>query len=320
MKKIGSVLVICVFYFHTFSQVNELEQFRKSLTVFVNYDRGKIDTIPKTEQNSDRLRGAMERDFLAFALHPTSNHLDSLKAKGKTDGKATYWFNQWTYHFASLKINPIQREAVNNSYYAIGFSGLYDYNLSNFVSVIVQPFTIDSALYSVYYMKLNGVGTYYVKDCQRNEIVFSHTAFTSDFALYGIHSIDSKHLLIIESMGENGQRAFVVQRNQGTWKKIDAFEGNQLPQNLTDFATKKYIKSRTYLWIASTHTIHTHYGYGFFTKYALKFDPKTKTLFYVTGSETLQRVEASWVNNYFKIDDGFLGDFLINESPPMPDY
>lgn len=304
----------------SFSQVDELEQFRTSLTTYVNYDRRKIDSIPPSKSHNDLLKTEMEKQFLAFVLHPESHLIDLLKSKGKTDGKSTFWFNQHSYHISKMKMDVLNKNTLNNTYYAIDFYGVYDYDLSQFVSFIVQPFSVGNINYTVYYYKLNGTGKYFIKDTKSNQIVFSNDAFTSDYPLSAIHVLDSNHLLLLESMGDHGQRVFVVENHLQPWKKIEAFEGIQLDQNFTDFKTRTYSKSRTYLWIASTHTIHTNYGYGFFKKYALQFDANTKTISYSTGQSDVQTLKASWVDNRFLIDDCFLGDFLNNDSPPLPDY
>lgn len=316
------IVTFFVFGIHllAFSQVEELEHFRKSLTMYVNYDHGKIDSIPISKHRNDQLKADMEKQFLSFVMHPKSHLIDSLKSKSKTDGKSTFWFDQWSYRIAKMKMDLMNKNTLNNTYYSIDFQGFYDYNLSQFVSFMVQPFTVENKDFTVYYYKLNGIGKYYIKDTKTNQIVFSNDAFTSEYPLSAIHVLDSDHLLLLESMGENGQRIFVVEHHHQPWKKIEAFEGKQLAQNFTDFKTRTYTKTRTYLWIASTHTIHTHYGYGFFKKYALQYDASTKTISYVSDISSTQTKKATWVENRFRIDDCFLGDFLINETPPMPDY
>lgn len=142
------IVTFFVFGIHllAFSQVEELEHFRKSLTMYVNYDRGKIDSIPISKHRNDQLKADMEKQFLSFVMHPKSHLIDSLKSIGKTDGKSTFWFDQWSYRIAKMKMDLMNKNTLNNTYYPIDFQGFYDYNLSQFVSFMVQPFTVEKKI------------------------------------------------------------------------------------------------------------------------------------------------------------------------------
>jgi hypothetical protein len=160
-------IVFVLIKLSSFGQVNELEKFRKEITLFVNYDNGKIDSLPKSIENSLRLRKNYGTAFLEFIKNKDSKNLDNLKNKS-INNKTDYIIGNNNYSFNSQRKDPFVKSLENNVNYNITFYGLYDYKLSNFVSFYIQPFILDTTEYVVYYCKLNGQGTYYIKDVNRN--------------------------------------------------------------------------------------------------------------------------------------------------------
>jgi hypothetical protein len=313
-------IVFVLIKLSSFGQVNELEKFRKEITLFVNYDNGKIDSLPKSIENSLRLRKNYGTAFLEFIKNKDSKNLDNLKNKS-INNKTDYIIGNNNYSFNSQRKDPFVKSLENNVNYNITFYGLYDYKLSNFVSFYIQPFILDTTEYVVYYCKLNGQGTYYIKDVNRNIIVFQSEGQTSNAPIKKFIKIDNNHILIVEDLGDNGQRALVVDIKLNKWKTLNAFNGKAFLNNSTDYATKAEMQNRTYLRFAETKSIITVYGAAFLKKYEIDFNEKTKTISYKKynkkESEVLE-IKAKWENRLFKIDDYYIGKDLEDRDLPMP--
>ena len=71
-------IVFVLFQLNSSGQINELEKFRKEITLFVKYDNGKIDSLPKSMETSIQLRKNYETAFLAFMNSRDSKNLDQL--------------------------------------------------------------------------------------------------------------------------------------------------------------------------------------------------------------------------------------------------
>ncbi|MEO5966694.1 MAG: hypothetical protein ABIP68_04975 [Ferruginibacter sp.] len=317
MKITGLIITLFIWGLNSFAQVKELENFRNELTFFINYDNGKIDSIKKSEENTAKFKNNMEKSFLQFVLNKESKNLDNLKTLGKNDGKNNYWFVNRTYSFINLRREMLVKSLENNVDYYIGFSGLYDYQLSNFVSFYIQPLTINKVEYAVYYYKLNAVGKYFIKQIKNNKIVFSSEAFTSYAPILSLNEIDKNHILIIEDMGNDGQRAIVLKIENKIWEPTDAFKGKLInpkdPKSIKSFSER-----RTYLRLVSTKTINSHLSYEYLKGNGIKFNTESKTISYTTNQDNSTSNKAKWENNMFVIDDYYLGEHLIDESPPFP--
>lgn len=318
MKRTLPSLLLLFFTLPSFSQVTELEAFRKNLTRWVWYDQGKIDSIPKTTANTIRLKKAAEASFLQFVLHPDSKNLDSLKAHAKQGG-GSYYFDQYSYFFSNRRRIPTERSLENNVDYAISLYGLYDYTLPNFVSLVIQPFTVDGVSYAVYYYSTNRQGTYYIKDVQKNTIVYTGTVPTDNMPIQQFSRIDNHHVILVENMADQGQRALVLNTAKATWIPSDAFKGKAFPDNATDFSKKVMKEKRRYLWLAANSSLIANYESRYLT---LAFDEGSKTLSYLqltdrSGNNT-KKIEAKWQNSQFLIDDYYLGEHLHDEPLPIP--
>ena len=317
MKILGLIIAFSITSLYSFSQVKELENFRNKLTFFVNYDNGKIDSLQKTEVNTAKFKTNMEEAFLQFVLHKESKDLENLKKIGKSDGKMTYWFDKLTYSFTNLRREMLVKSLENNVDYYIGFSGLYDYQLSNFVSFYIQPFTINKVEYAVYYYKLNSAGKYFIKQIKNNKVVFSSEAFTSNAPILSLNDLDKNLILVIEDMGDNGQRALVLKTDNKIWESTEAFKGKLI--NIKDpKSDKSFIEKRTYLRLVSTKTINSHLSYGYLKGNGIKYNAESKTISYKTSYDNSTSNKAKWENNMFVLDDYYLGEHLIDESPPFP--
>lgn len=312
-------LCCCFSFLDGFTQEKELESLRSSIYQFVQYDRGKIDSIPKNKQNDVRLKSALELAWTNFMLHKDSKNLDSLKKKA-INNKTSYIIGNYNYFFHDMKKNPVLKSLENNINHSIVFYGIYDYALSNFVSVFIQPFKVGEKSLVIYYFKLNGSGNYYIKDIATNKIIFTSAAFTSNAPVVSFQTIDDKHYLLVEDMEKNGQRAMVIENNTGIWKQVKAFKGKTFQNPFGPYTEKKDAGVRYYLRFAVNKNIMSIYGASFLKNYELQFDEKTKILSYREYRKNEENVvkEATWKNNAFVIDDYYIGEHLNDESIPFP--
>jgi hypothetical protein len=303
-----------------FSQEKELESLRSSIYQFVQYDKGKIDSIPKNIQNDVRLKSALDLAWMNFMLQKDSKNLDSLKQKA-INNKTSYIIGNHNYFFHDLRKNPMIRSLENNVNHSIVFYGIYDYELSNFVSVFIQPYKVGNKSLVIYYFKLNGSGKYYIKDIATNKIIFSSPALTSIAPVVSFQTIDDKHYLLVEDMENNGQRAMVIENKNGVWQQIKAFKGKSFENELGPYAEKTSKGIRNYLRFAENKNMVSIYGSGFFKKYEIQFDEKNKTISYkqysINETET-REVKSVWKNNCFEMDDYYIGEHLNDEPMPFP--
>lgn len=302
-----------------YAQVKELENLRSSIFRFTQYDNGKTDSIPKSKENTERLKKELERAWMAFIMHKDSKNLDALKRDG-INNRSSYTIGDHTYFLSELLLDLTNRKPENNRYYSIGFYGIYDYGLPNFVYTYIQPFTIYGKELVVYYFKLNGAGTYYIKEVESNKIIFKSEALTSNAPIMAFQAIDSKHCLMIEDMGNDGKRALVIDNASSMWKPIKAFKGKSFNQPLGDYTKKSDVGSRYYLRFAENKHIVSGYGESFLKKYELHFEEATKTVSYKhfpKNNEEEVTVKSIWQNNSFTIDDYYIGEHLNDQPIPF---
>lgn len=312
-------LCCCFSFMDAFSQEKELESLRSSIYQFVQYDKGKIDSIPKNKQNDVRLKSALDLALMNFMLHKDSKNLDSLKQKA-INNKTSFIIGNHNYFFHDLRKNPMIRSLENNVNHSIVFYGIYDYELSNFVSVFIQPCKIENKSLVIYYFKLNGSGNYYIKDIATNKIIFTSSALTSNAPIFALQTIDEKHYLLVEDMENNGQRAMVIENNTGNWKQAKAFKGKTFQNSLGPYTEKKDAGPRYFLRYAENKNIVSIYGSSFLKKYEIQFDEKTKILSYREYRKNEEHVvkKATWKNNVFVIDDYYIGEHINDEPMPFP--
>ena len=316
MKRLLSPFILFVFCTHSFAQVEELENFREKLSLFVDYDKGLVDSIPRSDANTTRLKNAARESFRLFVLHKDSKNLDSLKALARNEG-GSYNFDNYSYLFNELRRVPTIRSLDGTTDYGIVFYGLYDYGMPYFITVYIQPFTVAGEKYVIYYYSTNQKGTYCIKDVLKNKIVYTGAAVTHEAPVQKLYRIDSRHLLLVENMADKGQRALVLNAEKADWHQVEVFKGNSFPDNATDFSKKALKDKRAYLWVASNKMFATEYGTRYLT---ITFDETSKILSYtqfLAGNAT-KKIEAKWQNNQFIIDDYYLGEYLNDDPIPMP--
>jgi len=305
---------------HSSGQVNELEQFRKALTTFVLYDNGKIDSIPRSDANTKRLQQRYQAAFIAFVNKNDSTKTDSLN-RVNIEMKHKLHIGNNLYFFSVMHRDPYNRSLYNNADYHITFYPVYDYKLPDFVSFYIQPYTITGAQLVAYYCKLNGKGTYYIKDVASNRIVFRSDAFTRNAAIRSIARVDKNHVLIVEDMGDAGERALVVNTSGRDWTMINGFYGKAFLNSTEKYTETTAPQKHRYFRFAQTRTIISKYGSSFLKKYAIHFDEQTQTISYKRyhQKETeVKTISARWIKNLFIMDDYYMGQDIDDSEIPFP--
>lgn len=302
------------------AQTNELELLRHSIYRFIDYDRGKTDSIAKNKENSERLKAELDLAWMNFVLHKNSISLEALKKEGKNN-TTSYSIGAHSYFFHEFKRNQLNPSLLNNVNYNITLYGVYDYGLPNFVSIHIQPFIINHKELVAYFYSLNGIGTYQIKDIESNKIIFKSEAITSGNPIQDLFSLDDQHLLIIENMGKNGKRAMVIASNNEVAKPINGFKGKVLTETNNEFKLSEKIVNHKYLWFCEGKYLNGLYGEGFLKQYEINFNDKNKTISYKKYDKEKDGgvlIQADWKNNQFVIDDYYLGKDLNDEPLPFP--
>lgn len=307
-------------------QVTELENFRKTLTHFVFYDRNQIDSIPKTDELTKSLTEKVKDDFRKFVLHPQSSSIENLKSQAKTNN-SSYWFNNYSYFFSSLKYyfglnpDPTLNLPVIES---ISFYGLYNYSHSDFISLYIEQCESGNLNFVIYSYIVNNTTYYFIKDIHTNKIVFERQIQTTGVPISGLYRIDDNHVLLVEDdMNISGQSALVVSTQKDIWEPIYAFKGMAYLTDSNNKLEKKLTDNRMLMKLVSTKTIGSVWGTtSIRNNYGLYFDAKSRSLCHKIllkkgGSET-RKICAIWNNNIFEINDYYLGDHLEDSEIPYP--
>lgn len=318
IKQIVCILMTAMIGLSSAAQVDELQNFRKKVAAFIPYDRGKVDSLPREASRTEKFRKELDELFLLFVEHKHTNNLDSLKSKCKVKKGNSFYFDNHGYSFNERYRDITLRRAPNNIDYHIGFYGIYDYRLPNFAGMYIQPFRVKGRQYIVYSYSLNGKGYYFIKDSASNKVMYKGDCITSELPIRAFRMIDERHFLVVEDMGDWGQRAMVLVKTAKGLEPIQAFRGKAFAEGSTEFRQKVFAEKRRYLWLASNRTLNTQYGSG---KISLGLDEKESILFYQrvkskTDKEMI-RVEAKWKKNLFEVDDYYLGEHLDDSPVPM---
>ena len=314
------VFVFLISYQVSFAQVNELEALRTATYNFVEYDNAKKNKASKNKTDSLLLRTALNKAFMEFVLHKDSKDLTALK-RDAINNRTSYIINNHNYFFHELRRDYAVKSTENNVNHQIVFYGMYDYQLSNFISIYIQPFTVSNKNLVIYYYKLNGKGTYFIKDLLNNKVIFESEAYTSNAPIVGLHVIDHEHYLLVEDMENNGQRAMVLNGAAEQWKKIKAFKGIAFQHPTQEYTQKISAGLRSELRFAENKNIVSIYGPSFLKKYEIKFDEKSNTISYKEyriNDAGFREVKAEWKNKCFEIDDYYIGEHLNDEPMPYP--
>ncbi len=317
MKKNLIILLITINTLNSFSQINELDNFRQKLTDFINHDTSKYE---KSESYTQNLKLELDNSFREFVLLKDFSSIIETKTFEELKKRANNNSLNYLYSFFELRRDYNNKTAKNNVNYYIGFFNLYDYDSPNIVSIYIQPHSIGNEHYMIYYYKMNNKGTYFIKNTSNNEIVYEDYALTSNAPILKFDKIDNKHYLIVEDLYDNGQRGVLVKVENNKWKSINGFKGKSLNIETLDYKlTNDLNKTRKYLWIASNRKITANYRDRSFYLSWISFDEKSKLISYKLFNkiEKDRKVKnAMWKNSFFVIDDYYIGvDFGDGDLP-----
>lgn len=302
------ILLILLNNFYSISQINELDNFRQKLSDFISYDNSPYE---KSESDLQQLKLELDESFREFVFLKDFSSIIDTKEFDELKKRANNNSFNYLYSFFELRRDYNNKTAKNNTNYYIGFVNLYDYASPNIVSIYMQAHSIGNEHYMIYYYKMNNKGNYFIKNINTNEIVYEDQALTSNAALVKFDKIDNTHYLIVEDMGENGQRAFVIKRENNNWKAMNAFRGKSFDIETLNYSEKKDRDARKYLWIASNLKITQHLKDRPFELSWIHFNENTKDLFYkryhINWLKS-EKVNSKWTGEFFLIDDYYIGE------------
>ncbi|WP_297516742.1 hypothetical protein [Flavobacterium sp.] len=308
MDPFFKLLTIVLFFSSSlFAQEAALIQYKSEMIAYMAFDQKYPTPNAAQKKQKDSLFQQMEQSFQSFVRHKDSHQKAKLKGNLALQNRGITYSDLGRYFYD----DPLERQQRDIH---LMFYGVYDYKLPDFVSVYIQIFTLEKETYAIYYRKLNGKGTYYVKDINSNTICFTSDAFTPERPILALHALDAQHLLFIESMHRQGHRAYVIKKGKTNFQPIRAFEGKTWANPTTPITKSTpmvFQSQRQYLYIAGNENLINSYEF----RPLLFFEPKTKTLTYTINQEG-KKVTASWSKQRYKIDDFFLGQYKDDRAMP----
>jgi len=302
-----SLTLVLLFPVLLFAQEAELIQYKSDMMAYMALDQKNPTPTAVQKKQKDSLMHRMEQSFLAFVRHKDSHQKAKLKGNLALQNRGITYSEQGRYFYD----DPIERQQQDIH---LMFYGVYDYKRPDFVSMYIQLFPLEKETYAIYYRKLNGKGTYYLKAITSNTILFSSEAFTPERPILALHPLDAQHLLLIESMHRQGHRALVLKKGKAKWQSLSAFVGKTWTnptEPITKTSPMTFQSQRQYLYIAGNENLINSYEF----RPLLFFDPKTKTLSYSLNAAG-KKATASWKNQRFTLDDFYLGHY--KDDKPMP--
>lgn len=309
MKKNIIILLVIISNFISFSQIKELDNFREKQTDFINYDKSQGE---KSESYIQKLKSELDNSFRELVLLKNFSSIKDTKEFEELKKRANNNSMNYLYSFFELRRDYNNNTPINNINYYVGFFGLYDYSSPNIVSIYMQPHSIGNENYMFYYYKMNNKGTYVVKNINSNEIVYQGEALTPNAPIVKFDKIDNSHYLIVEDMGDNGQRANVIEVENEKWKSINAFKGKSFDIQSLNYEIKNDAKdSRKYLWVASNIKINAHLKDRPFELSWIYLDSNTKNISYKQYNQIWtdsKKIFSKWNGSIFLIDDYFIGE------------
>lgn len=262
------------------AQEAELDKFVKTLNLFLDFTRGKVDSLPLTKKgNYEKMVKAVDQSFEEFVKHNNSGQYEKFRQ-------------------------------------AQGHSNLRFINAENRVSIYLTSFNIKEKTFEVFGYTCADRRIYMIKDRQSNTVVFAGN--NGSYEIDNLDNIDDQHVLIIENNGDRGtsRSAFVLSTVKTPWVKIKAFEGKAFGQVPADYLNKQFVKAREELQLEYERVFGMKVPDDINKIY---YDPPTKTISYKEYSDlnNFKTVKAAWINNKFIIDDYYANEnFSENVAVP----
>ncbi len=281
MMKYAVSIIFLLSFLGSRAQEAELEKFVKTLNLFMDLTRGKVDSLPLTKKgNYEKMLKAVDVSFEEFVKNSNSGQL----------GK-----------FRQAQGNP-QLKIIN---------------ADNRVFIYLTSFNIKEKTFEVFGYTCADRRMYMVKDQLSNIVVF--TGNNGSYELDNLAYIDDHHVLLIENNGDRGtsRSAFVLSTVKIPWVKLKAFEGKAFGQVPSDYLNKQFVKAREELQLEYEPVFGMTVPEDINKLY---YDPLTKTISYKEYSDihNFKTVKATWNNNKFRIDDYYANE-NFRESVAVPE-
>lgn len=268
------LLTLCLLAFQfsvVKAQETEMDNFVKTLNLFVDFTRGKVDSLPLTKKgNYEKMVKAVDHSFEAFVKNAQSGNYEKFREANGNPKMKFFRANDW-------------------------------------VSVYLTTYNIQEKLFEVFGYTCGDRKIYMIKEKQNNQVVF--IGRNGSYELDNLAYIDEQHVLLIENNGDHGssRSAFVLSTVKIPWAKIKAFEGRAFGQVPADYLNKQFVKSREELQLEYEMVFGMQVPDDINKIY---YDPLTKTISYKEYSDlhNFKTVKASWNGNKFIIDDYYANE------------
>jgi len=264
-----------------YAQVKEMDDFQKKLNFYMDFNRGKIDSLPVNQSNQIKLRSAVDESFKKFVLDRNSYQYEKL-APAKGDETTKY------------------------------------FRLDGRISVYAKAFPINGKTYIVYSYTSMDKRNYVIKENESNTLVYEGSS--KSYLVDALYLLDQNSFLLIEKNGDrNSDRsAFVLSNKKSPWSKVKAFEGKAFGQVPGQYMVKKFVKKRAELQLSCDMDFGAGLPADACT---ISFDPATRTISYKQYSDhrKFKLISAKWTNNVFIIDDYDVNENFSGNATALPE-
>lgn len=264
----------------THAQETEVQQLNNAFNFFMAYQNGKVDSLPRNATNYNKVVAQLDNTFKTFILHEKSQDYEKFTmARGENNFKF--------------------------------------FRLANGIEIHAVSFLADSVAYVVFGYKTQNRPNYFIKRLRDNKIVFDGNAK----ACYvdGMYALEKNRILLIEKDGDRNtsRKVSVIAAEGKKWKQLKAFRGLAFGQVAGDYRNKKFISNRTYFQLECEMEVLMNAPQD---ANQVSFNEKTKTLSYkqYQDNRRFKKIEATYENGLFVIDDHNVGDSISSHSPVAP--
>jgi len=281
MKRFFTACIAVSIASASYAQVKEIDDFQKKLNLYIDFNLGKIDSLPINSSNQNKLRSAVDEAFRRFVLDKNSYQYEKL-APAKGDEKTKY------------------------------------FRLDGRISVYAKAFPVNGKTYIVYSYTSRDKMNYVIKENESNTVVYEGNS--KSYLIDALYLIDESHFLLIEKNGDrnSSRSAFVLSTKKLPWSKVKAFEGNAFGQVPGQYFVRKYVKKRVELQLSCDTPFGSDLPADANT---ISFDPATRTISYKQYSDQrkFKLAAAKWNNNLFVIDDYYVNENFGSSATALPE-
>jgi hypothetical protein len=260
------------------AQEKAVENFRKELNFFIDFQLGKIDAVKRNEANYIKYRKRVDQAFRAFVLDSNSH-----------------------------RYKPFITYRGNRKFFT----------LDNRIEVYLSMQMVNNVAYAVYSFVSAERRAYLVKDMAKNSIVYGERSLNHTVdSLYAID--DKHILLVEKDGDRGTSRkAIVLSAKQRPWKPLQAFRGLAFGQVPADYFKKVFTEKRESfqldcefdeLMLLPQDANHVSFD----------DKTKTLSYKRYSDSRKFVVITAKWENGIFRIDDYSVREQVSGHSPAVP--